>query len=652
MGDARPWIPGATHPAVWDATPPRQPISGEQAFLRKYAFQVDRKSRRSWLLVDTPHSGTPPDGTFEDYVDTETNLDLTGEFRGEHSSDSGVSNPAIADYYWNTTKHKFRERELIVEGYVASARWVDARPFSVLFGQRPEGRNFHWLGHGDDVEDVLYNLADPTEIDEDGWYVGVVDDNVQVLDNDAFVPAVNPFVTHDWEPWYPITAGEVEDAFSLDDDEGLVKDITADHHPPEPTDADKNIYYDRDLGRIWVPHKRPAPDTPPDLASMPVAQLTQGFRGVHYVNPGSSQVDDWYYNRNSHAFRIHENGHYYVVTFAELKTRAKVGATDDLFFGADDVFLSEVRSRSQAAQIIENSGGYDATKGYYYIQGSTFQEVASFTEAVGDRYFPDYLTIDIGAHPEVLFDNHPPDPVTIGIIANGADMDATTTEVELNSNASQTIEVGDYLTIGNEILEVTTVTDQALFTVTRGALGSIAAAHSQDDDVNLAPDEIVGREFRNRTWTYGSASDTTPNQNRFDFERALTQEDVGRELLIEIECTALTGASPFVGYRKYAETVIDASTFMDLLSLARSGEGAATNETYSFAVQRMTTTGLNSASVGMWVIARKRWNSADETTGHGTRGHDGMILAFATGGSGASYIRMYVRVTLSAPLGA
>ena len=192
---------------VWDATPPRQHLSGKEADEHGYLFQVDKKGKQAWLLTHVPHAGTPPAGTFNDYADTETNLDLTGAFRQEHSLDSGVSNPEIADYYWNTTKKHFRERQLIVQNFAASTRWVDASPFSVLFGQKPEGKTFYWLGHASTAAKVLNHLADPTQIDANGWYVGVIAGNVQVLDNDTFVGAINPWVTHEWELFYPVTGG-------------------------------------------------------------------------------------------------------------------------------------------------------------------------------------------------------------------------------------------------------------------------------------------------------------------------------------------------------------------------------------------------------------------------------------------------------------
>ena len=68
-------------------------------------------------------------------------------------------------------------------------------------------------------------------------------------------------------------------------------------------------------------------------------------------------------------------------------------AGNDPFFESDAVFLNEVQSDAQAAQIIENAGNYDSSRDYYYIRGNNFYEVDTFTEAVNNNFFHDYTIL-------------------------------------------------------------------------------------------------------------------------------------------------------------------------------------------------------------------------------------------------------------------
>ena len=190
---------------------------------------------------------------------------------------------------------------------------------------------------------------------------------------------------------------------------GELVDVSAEHSTPTPSaDTARDWYFDQTQTppRIWVPHEHAAPDTAPSLTFTNV--VPSGLnRGVHYVNPSSPVDGDWYYNRNNHSWRYKPAGqtHFNSISFTELKMVAYLSSADtELYFNDDDVFLNEVRSSDQAAQIIENAGNYDSGKEYFYIQGSNFRQVDVFTAAVTNRVVRDYATMRIedSFHGEVM----------------------------------------------------------------------------------------------------------------------------------------------------------------------------------------------------------------------------------------------------------
>ena len=198
---------------IWDATL-RGLIGGEEAFRRGYRLATDRVTKTEWMLINSYHAGTPPTGDFGDYVDTDT-LDLSGEFRGSYASDGAVPSPALADYYWNTTHHHFRLRELAVQNFQTSIRWVNVSPRNAIDEHLQHvdlGKRFYWLSWADTEAELLLRVQTP--IDDNGEYFGVADGVVSQLDRSTFVPAVNPWVTHDWEQIHPTedTAGSGSDS--------------------------------------------------------------------------------------------------------------------------------------------------------------------------------------------------------------------------------------------------------------------------------------------------------------------------------------------------------------------------------------------------------------------------------------------------------
>ena len=200
--------------------------------------------------------------------------------------------------------------------------------------------------------------------------------------------------------------GAAPDGDDIPADAGYLVDVSGERGgtPPNP-DLDKNdAYYNRDTGRVWIPHRKPAPDTPASLTFDVIAGGTAGYRGVRYSNPPAPSVNgDFYYNRGSaHSWRVAatDSGylHYYNVGWSEVLTTAMNAAGDALYFNSDDVWLNAVTSAAQAAAILQNSG-YDPDKEYYYVQGNTLRKVDVFTAADNNRFFPDYLSFSPEKNP-------------------------------------------------------------------------------------------------------------------------------------------------------------------------------------------------------------------------------------------------------------
>ena len=227
-----------------------------------------------------------------------------------------------------------------------------------------------------------------TELEDDTeyFYFNVHSQTPRRLTNNTFVAADSPI---EYFTWLPVRADPSAP------NGGFVVDVSEEHHPPPARLGDTNIYKDSSspVPRIWVPTVRALPDTPPSATHTIIAAQISGFRGVLSQRPAININGDWYYSTTSHSWQFrHEGDVLRNVSFAELKRVAMQGAA--LFFGANDVFLSEVRNAAQAAQIIENAGHNPDGRNYYWVEGSTFNRLDVFTAAESNRLLPDYHVID------------------------------------------------------------------------------------------------------------------------------------------------------------------------------------------------------------------------------------------------------------------
>ena len=201
---------------------------------------------------------------------------------------------------------------------------------------------------------------------------------------------------HDAELSYVVATARVDATPSdLPEGAGYVIDVTEQHGGSPPTASEDNaehLYYNRDIGKLWVPHRDPAPDTPASATTTTIAAETTGFRGILTANPSVNINGDWYYNRSGHSWRYRAEGdRLRNISFSELKLVAEQGGS--LFFGADDVWLNEVDRLSVAVGILENLGTYDSAKSYYFVIGDVFYKIDTFTAAVNHRFNHDYIRL-------------------------------------------------------------------------------------------------------------------------------------------------------------------------------------------------------------------------------------------------------------------
>ena len=204
----------------------------------------------------------------------------------------------------------------------------------------------------------------------------------------------------DGDPLKRVTIEEINyNIFNLLAHQGIVVDIS-EHNggtPPSPSLTDRNVYYNRDNPVIYVPHREPRPDTQASATGTYIGGSNAGFRGSLYSPPATGAVGDFFWHRGSHTWEVRVGTAWTPVSFSELKLQAMSGGS--LYFGADDVFFSEVTSIAVAAAILQNSGTYDAAKGYYMILSGNFAQIATFTAAVNNAYTPSYAVFRPGRDP-------------------------------------------------------------------------------------------------------------------------------------------------------------------------------------------------------------------------------------------------------------
>ena len=171
---------------------------------------------------------------------------------------------------------------------------------------------------------------------------------------------------------------------SLAINDGFV--VTVSDGPPTATaETIKNIYRTRhDPPKMWLGYQRHDAATRASADSTTIAAGADGtgYRGVSYDAPAAATNGDWFWDRSGQSWEYRSGGQFLHVSFTELKTQAMNSDGDALFFGTNDVFLSEVFTVAEAAGIIDNAGGVVTGQQYWAIVAGTFREITDFVAAV------------------------------------------------------------------------------------------------------------------------------------------------------------------------------------------------------------------------------------------------------------------------------
>ena len=173
--------------------------------------------------------------------------------------------------------------------------------------------------------------------------------------------------------------------------DGFIVDVSATHHPPTATaETIRHVYkdYSSNPPKLWLGFQAYEHTTPPSVTPDAQAPAAAGYRGVLYSAPGASAADDFFWSRAGHSWKYRAAGRFHNVSFTELK-----GEVD--FFEDTDVFLNEVTSNQQAAEIIQNDG-YDADVRYFYVRSDVLYRVFGdddYDAGVGTEDLYDFIEI-------------------------------------------------------------------------------------------------------------------------------------------------------------------------------------------------------------------------------------------------------------------
>ena len=177
----------------------------------------------------------------------------------------------------------------------------------------------------------------------------------------------------------------------LSANDGFIVDVSATHHPPTATaETIRHAYkdYSHDPPKMWLGFRKYEHTTPPSVTPDAQAPAAAGYRGILYQAPAASAADDFFWSRSGHSWKYRAAGRFHNVSFTELKGEVA-------FFNATDVFLNEVDSNQQAAEIIQNDG-YDADVRYFYVRSDVLYRVFGdddYDAGIGTEDLHDFIEI-------------------------------------------------------------------------------------------------------------------------------------------------------------------------------------------------------------------------------------------------------------------
>ena len=174
---------------------------------------------------------------------------------------------------------------------------------------------------------------------------------------------------------------------------------------------------------------------------------------------------------------------------------------DKLLIQSMGLVKAAITTRTTAAGVDDTRVAYDSVIGQLIDIGECLPHCRVFTglnppEALPQVNFARGTFRNVAENTGLLVDE------AIGTLG-AAHTDAVTT-MTLTAVATSTVAVDDYLKVNDEIVLVTAVASQSSFTIVRGQLGTVAAAHADADAVTLqakSPGTLVALNSDKKTLT-------------------------------------------------------------------------------------------------------------------------------------------------------
>ena len=343
--------------------------------------RIDRNTLIEYISVKRHYTTSVAGGTWAD-IPSRTDFDVI--------ADRFLETAVLNDYIYETDQNQFFVGAQIASGRVG---WIHDSPGNALETSLASAGNIvHWLGEheADSVAmEFIPSLAATTEY----FYYNFLTQEIRRLTNSTFTAPGAPVAYY---TWLPVRADpSVKHA-------GFVVDVSSEHSPPTPNKANnRNIYIDKSVAppRIWLPHDTPRPDTAASVTSTIVPSASAGYRGARFSPPASHAGGDFYYDRTAHVWRAQSTvtTFFSSVTWTELKNVAR--SSGSLFFNGNDVWVNEVITEHQAAEIIQNAGYNSDGRDYYWMEGGVFRLLNVFTAAVNNRLDYSYFAMQAGTPP-------------------------------------------------------------------------------------------------------------------------------------------------------------------------------------------------------------------------------------------------------------
>ena len=227
-----------------------------------------------------------------------------------------------------------------------------------------------------------------------------------------------------------------------------------------------------------------------------------------------------------------------------------------------------------------------------------------------------------GDHETLLNEVVTDGPVIAGIARLAAAVSDSATTFSLDAASSETLELGDFLLVEDEIVRITTLTSQTSVIVSRAEWDTTAVLHAITTPVGFLPYN-VGRVIDERTWVW----DADTNQNVFDLGRALDPEADGTKTL-DVDASWYDRQSKI---RHIDHFEIGVAQLLRTRDHPLTGDSL--HDTAGHVISRTGQGTLSGGNLMEFIYTHRRLTAADETAGRGTEGHDALVVALRGPGS-------------------